>query len=427
MAIEVFMPKLSDNMETGIIVSWLIKEGGRVKKGQPILEIETDKATVELEAPEGGFLKGIREGVGAGTSVSVGETIAYITAAPDEEVPILPPMGEVMVTDVHLEGQVVSHPEPAFDEEEDKTHIRATPVVRRIARELGINLNLVRGDGPGGRVTEADVRRHHEDQKKAGERQSVTKGAEIRAHLESTGRDGLTQMDSFEGEWLDLTQVQLITGQRMIDSVRNVPQFALTTRVDMTNLLDLREAESARIEAQTGVHLSITGMVIKVVANALKRFPRANASFVDGRILLHNHINMGVAVGTDQGLVVPVIRDADQKTLVEIADELKNLQGKADRMRFGPNDFTGGTFTISNLGMYGIDHFQAILNPPETAILAIGRIVKTPIGMPDDAIALRPMMNLTLSIDHRSLDGMQGAKFLTLVIESLEQPNLAVQ
>ena len=168
----------------------------------------------------------------------------------------------------------------------------------------------------------------------------------------------------------------------------------------------------------------MTAILVRIVADALKRYPRANATFVDGRVKLHAQINIGVAIGTEVGLVVPVIHEADKKSLGEISQELKSLQEKANRMRFGPTDLSGGTFTISNLGMFGIDHFYAIINPPESAILAVGRIVKMPVGMPDDSIALRPMMNMTLSIDHRSLDGMQGAKFLALVKERLEQPYL---
>ncbi len=191
----------------------------------------------------------------------------------------------------------------------------------------------------------------------------------------------------------------------------------------MTRALELRTAVLPSIEAETA-RASVTAILVRIVADALKRYPRANATFVDGRLKLHPQINIGVAVGTEEGLVVPVIHEADRKSLGEISLALKNLQEKASRMRFGPNDLSGGTFTISNLGMFGIDHFHAIINPPESAILAVGRILKMPVGMPDDSIALRPMMNLTLSIDHRSLDGMQGAKFLAMVKERLEQPYL---
>jgi len=192
--------------------------------------------------------------------------------------------------------------------------------------------------------------------------------------------------------------------------------------VDMTNALWLREALMDRIVTETGERLSITALLVKIVAMALKHHPRASASFEEGRVKLHQSINVGVAVGGDDGLAVPVIKEADQKSLAQITRELKSFQDKAQQMRFSVEDLSGGTFTLSNLGMYGIDRFNAILNPPQSAILAVGRIIKTPVGMPDDTISLRPMMSLTLSVDHRSMDGVQGAKFLGEVKERIEQP-----
>lgn len=466
MAVEVFLPKMSDHMEAGVIIGWLAKDGDRVERGQPILELETDKAAVELEAPESGILKGLRLGVDAGANVPVGETIAFIAATPDEVVPTLPPLGGAApIAELQVAADQRSAPEVEAPPE-DGGPVRAVPAVRRIARELGVDLQKVKGSGPGGRVLEADVRTYLEAQKQAApapqpipqpiptEAVSVSPIArrmaeelgvdlaqvkpsalgritkeDIRAYAESIEKaasvgTGLTLPILESIEWLDLTRAQLMTGQRMVESVHTAPQFALTTCVDMTRALELREAVLANIEAETGARLSVTGILVKIVATALKRYPRANASFVDGRLQLHPQVNVGVAVGTDEGLVVPVIHDADQKSLAEITRELSEYQEKARRMRFGQNDLNGGTFTISNLGMFGIDHFHAIINPPESAILAVGRIVKTPVGMPDDSIALCPMMNMTLSIDHRSLDGMLGAKFLALVKERLEQPYL---
>jgi pyruvate dehydrogenase E2 component (dihydrolipoamide acetyltransferase) len=197
--------------------------------------------------------------------------------------------------------------------------------------------------------------------------------------------------------------------------------------VDATNLLWLREALMERIVAETGERLSITALLVKVVAAVLKQYPRANASFEAGKVKLHPHVNVGVAVGTDNGLTVPVIKDADQKPLTQVTLELKTFHEKAQHMRFTTEDLSEGTFTISNLGMYGIDRFSAIINPPESAILAVGRTVKTPVGMPDDTIALRPTMSLTLTIDHRSMDGIQAAKFLAEIKERIEKPYFLLQ
>jgi pyruvate dehydrogenase E2 component (dihydrolipoamide acetyltransferase) len=213
----------------------------------------------------------------------------------------------------------------------------------------------------------------------------------------------------------------------MLESVQTAPQFALTVDVGTTNLLWLREAMMERVQSETGERLSVTAMLVKIVAAALQKYSRANASFEDGRVKLHPQVNVGVAVGTDDGLVVPVIQEADTKSLVQITQELKAFQEKAAKMRFTSEDLSGGTFTISNLGMFGVDRFTAIINPPESAILAVGRTVKTPVGMPDDTIALRPMMNLTLTIDHRSMDGVQGAKLLAEIRELIETPYFLLQ
>ena len=283
--------------------------------------------------------------------------------------------------------------------------VRASPVARRVARELGVELSKVHGTGPGGRITEDDVR----------------------SFAEPVATTETVQPAEAEAKWLDLSAIQRLTGQRMLESVQTMPQFALTTNVDMTDALWLREALMERVLVETDGRLSVTTVLIKVVAAALADYPRANASFVDGRVKLYQHINIGVAMGTERGLVVPVVKETDQKSLIQITQELKTFQEKAQRMRFSTEELTGSTFTISNLGMYGVDHFTAIVNPPESAILAVGRIIKTPVGMPDDTIALRPLMNLCLSVDHRSMDGIQGAKFLAIVKERLEKPYFLLQ
>jgi pyruvate dehydrogenase E2 component (dihydrolipoamide acetyltransferase) len=464
MSVEVFVPKMSDHMAVGIIIEWLAKEGDQVERGQPILELETDKATVELEAPDSGILKGIRAGVGPGANVPVGETIAYIVKSPDEAVPALAPLGraESEPDERPVEESPTPPTETAEVPAEEGGPVRAVPAVRRIARELGVDLRQVKGTGPGSRILESDLRAFAAAQEQAkpapqpvaapempgavmitpvARRMAEKLGVDpaqvtpatvpgritkedIQAYVESAHEPPPASPPAEPSEWVDLTRAQLMTGQRMTESMQNAPQFALTTTVDMTRALELREAVLASIEAETGVRPSLTTILIKAVADALKHYPRANASFVDGRIKLHQEVNIGVAVGSDEGLLVPVIHGADRLGLADITRELKSLQEKAGRMRFGPNDLSGGTFTLSNLGMFGIDHFHAIINPPESAILAVGRIVKTPVGMRDDTIALRPMMHMTLSIDHRSLDGMQGAEFLALVKERLEQPYL---
>ncbi len=464
MIVEVFMPKMSDHMESGVIVGWLCQENQAVEKGQPLFELETDKATAELESPASGFLRGIRVGVIAGVDVPVGDTIAFITSSLDEVVPKLPPFGGALPT-----VSVPNTPSPAVRissgpviEAEADGVVRATPVVRKLARELGLDIAQIKATGSGGRVTEADLHSFMAAKKSAEQVQSthpvpasvepvkitpvalsianelgvepaLVKGSgpnhlitkkDVQEFALST-QPGVDRAETGpDGQWLELNKTQLLTGQRMLESVQTAPQFILTTHADMTRVLDLRAAVGAQVEADAGVRLSVTGILVKVVSIALKRHPRLNSSFVNGRIKLHSQINIGVAVGTEAGLFVPVISNPDLKTLAEITRDLKGFQEKATRQRFAPQDFAGSTFTISNLGMYGIDQFQAIINPPESAILAVGRIIQTPVGLPDGQLALRPMMALTLTIDHRSLDGMQGAKFLATVKECLEQPYL---
>jgi len=396
MPVEVYMPKMSDHMKKGTILKWLVEEGAQVEERQPILEIETDKAVGEVEAPTSGILRGIRAGEGA--VVPVGETIAFV-AQPGEEVPKLPPiLAEKEAKAAPTAPVTAPAPAPAAK----PGRVLASPVARRVARELGVDLTRVKGTGPGGRIKEADVRAFAE----------LQKAAPAPALIEE------------EVEWLDLSTIRRITGERMALSKQTVPHFVLTMEVDMTEAVRLREKLMDRIVAETGQRLSYTALLVKVVALALKRHPLANAEFADGRIKIHRAINVGVAVGVEEGLVVPVIRAADTKSLADITLELKAFQEKASSLRFTPDDLSGGTFTISNLGMFGVDQFSAIINVPQSAILAVGRIVNKPVGLEDGSIGLRPMMSLTLSVDHRVLDGVTGAKFLAEVKDLLENPYL---
>ncbi len=407
MAVEVFIHKMSEHMETARIIQWLVKEGDPIQQFQVIMEVETDKAVAELESPTTGILKGIRPGAVDGAEVKVGETIAFI-ADPDEPVPALPPLQGAAVISPSVSPRPSASLTPL---ETGPGQVRATPVARRIAKEMGVDLRLIKGTGPDGRIKEEDVRAFVLAMQTPQPPQDTRKARVVSA-----------PSSTMEDEGLELTPVQRLTGQRMVESLQTAPQFSLTLQADMTNALELRQVLMDRMVAETGEHLSITAILVKVVAEALKHHPRTNASFKDGHIEVHKAINIGVAVGSEQGLVVPVVREADRKSLTQVAQEVKSFQEKASQMRFNPQDLLDGTFTISNLGMYGIEQFNAILNPPQSAILAVGSVVKKPVGMPDDQIALRPMINLTLTIDHRVMDGIQGARFLAEVKEYLEKP-----
>jgi pyruvate dehydrogenase E2 component (dihydrolipoamide acetyltransferase) len=448
-ACEVFMPKMSDHMEMGEILQWLVGEGDEVNEGQVILEVMTDKVAAELTAEASGVLKGIREGADEGAIIPVGETIAFI-AGPGEEVPTLPPLVSA-AADEAREAPGAHLPSETLPEEVQAGRIRAVPAARRLARELQVDLAEVRGTGPGGRIREADVQALAQERRsaKASEQTQGVRATPVArrvareigvdiTQVKGTGPGGRIREEDVRAfaqsseppalsvgkdvEWLDLTSVQRLSGERMVQSVQQAPQFDLSADVDVTQTLWLRDALMERVMAETGERLSITAILVKIVADALENHPRANASYVAGRVMLHHQINVGVAVGSDSGLVVPVIKAANTKSVTQVVQELELYKEKAREMRFSSEDLSDGTFTISNLGMYGIDRFAAIINPPQSAILAVGRAIKRPVGLANDTIALRSMMNLTLTVDHRCMDGVQGARFLAKVVGGLQKP-----
>jgi pyruvate dehydrogenase E2 component (dihydrolipoamide acetyltransferase) len=395
MAKEVYMPKMSDHMQEGTILSWLVAEGEQVSERQPILEIETDKAVGEVEAPASGLLTGIREGAGEGAIVPVGEVIAFITQ-PGESPPQLAPIGQAQEAAPPPPPEDAA-PDPPAPPPAEPGPILASPVARRVAKKLGVDLSKVTGTGPRGRIKESDVVAFIENQ---------------------SG----TEPPEAEDTWHDLSTIQRITGERMALSKSTVPHFVLSMEVDMSEAVRWREANVPRILNETGHSVSFTALIVKAVAAALKKHPLANAEYVDGRVRAYGAVHVGVAASTAAGLVVPVIRSADTKTVANLAGELAAIQRKSTTGRFTPEDLTGGTFTISNLGMYAVDSFSAIINTPQSAILAVGRIVRRPVCLGDADIGVRPMMDLTLSVDHRVLDGVQGAQFLSEVRDLLEDP-----
>lgn len=400
MPTEVFIPKMTDHMETALLNRWLVQPGDRVERGQPILEVETDKASAEVEAPASGILAGIR--VQQGAEVPVGEVIAFILQ-PGEAVPESPGSSAAAAKEQAAPAAPKDQPSdiqtPASPVEGDA--VRATPVARRVAKELGVDLRQVKGGGPQGRIREEDVRAAFQARAAQPPVSAPVAGAQ---------------------EWIELSRAQLITGRRMAESVQTAPHFALTSTVDVTETLRRQAGLSEQIRAATGCKLTLSTMLVKVCAEALRRYPRANVSFHEGRLRRHARVNIGIAIGTEEGLVVPVIKNAAQKNLAEIVTLLEEYRRRAQEKRLTPDELGGGTFTISNLGMYGIDQFTAIINPPESAILAVGRVKKAPVVIADETLALRSVMTLTLSIDHRSLDGVHGARLMAEIKQLLEQP-----
>jgi pyruvate dehydrogenase E2 component (dihydrolipoamide acetyltransferase) len=379
MTTEVIMPKLGMTMQEGTIVRWLKKEGEWVEKGEPILEIETDKVVMEVEASASGILAGIS--VGPGEVIPVTQTIAYICAPGEEPSPIAERLARV-------ETPVIERP-PSLAERAlppRQVKVRASPAARRLARERGVDLSQVKGTGPEGRTTEADV-------------EAFALEKPLPPHV---------------GEVIPLSGVRRIIAERMQRSAREAPHIVLTMEVDMS------QAERARSGC------SFTALIVQAVAQALRQHPFVNASLQGDEIVLYDEINVGVAVATAEGLIVPVVKAADARGLREIDAEIEGLAKRAREGKLTLEEVTGGTFTISNLGMFGVEDFHAIINPPQAAILAVGAIADRPMVV-NGQIVVRLSMKITLSADHRVLDGVAAAEFLRDVKADLERPARVIE
>jgi len=397
MAVTIIMPKLDEAMHTGRVLRWLKKEGDRVEKGEVVLEIETEKVTFEIEAEASGILSKLM--ADAGDDVPVGATIAFILQ-PGEKAPEVP---APVIVKAREEKQAeapkrAKEPEAA---EETKT-IKSSPLARNIAREHNIDLSLVTGTGPGGRITREDVLQFLEESQAA--------------PAPSAGE----APESAEEEIVPLTSMRETIARRMTESFQ-APHFYLTVEVDTQELNKMRQQLLPVIESKTGVRLTLTDLIINMVAKALERNPSMNCTYADGAVKLLKRIDIGLVTAVEGGLVVPVIPQANKKSLTEIAQTRAELVTKAKERTLSKEEMKGSTFTISNLGMFGIDQFSAIIQPPEAAILAVGRIADKPV-VKDGEILIRPVMAMTLSIDHRVLDGGIGAEFLQTLRDYLEKP-----
>lgn len=366
MVTNILMPRLSLTMKTGTVVQWFKKEGETVQKGEPIVEVLSEKVTYDVEAPESGVLRKIL--AIEGTDVPVAETIGII-AAPNEQIP---------ETEV---AEVEAVPERELIEKVEE-RIVASPAAKRLAREHNIDLAKVMGTGPEGRIVEDDVKKFLEE----------TAGVAPRVR-----------------EVIPLTGIRKTTAERVSLSARTAPHSTITMEVDMTEAVKLHEETQA----------SYTDMLVKATAQALREHPIINSTLENEQIKIFEDINIGVAVATEKGLIVPVLHNADKMSLSNITSALKLLVEKTREGKLAKEDLTGGTFTITNLGMYGVDIFIPIINPPETAILGVGRITEKPV-LVDNQIKMKPVMQLSLSFDHRVVDGVPAAQFLQKVKYVLE-------
>lgn len=417
-ATVVRMPKMSDTMEEGTLVSWQKKVGDKVKSGDILAEVETDKATMELEAYEDGTLLyvGIKEGEAVpvdGIIAVIGEEGSNVEAllarengeAPAETAAASAP-GEQATAQVNGSDKAVS----VADSNE---RVKASPLAKRLADEKGINLSQVSGSGDNGRIVKRDV-----DEFKPAAKTEATGVAAPAAKAEAA--PGTPSSDAATGDFTDtpVSQMRKTIARRLSESLFTAPHFYVTMEITMDKAMALRP----QLNEVATAKISFNDMVIKACAIALKQHPAVNSAWLGDKIRKYNYVNVGVAVAVDEGLLVPVIRDADKKTLSTISGEVKDLAGKAKDKKLQPKDWEGNTFSISNLGMFGVDEFTAIINPPDSCILAIGAIKKVAAFKEDGTVYPTNIMKVTLSADHRVVDGATAAQFLLTVKKLLEEP-----
>ncbi len=433
------MPKLSDTMTEGTLVSWKKKKGDKVSAGDIIAEIETDKATMEWESPEDGTLTEIY--VEEGGKVNVGDKIAFI-GGEGEEAPKEEELAEKTEEKKAEEAKAKETPEkraekkepekkeekekpkePKSEKKEEKkaaepkvekgeeARVKASPVARRIAAELGVDLASVKGTGPDGRVTETDVR-------------AVAKSKAAAPQKPSAAAKPVPSLKAGEGSRIQLSGMRKIIAQRLVESLGPVPHFYLTIDIDAGPLMAAREElKSAGEEADTA-KITVNDFVLKAAVQAAVKVPRVNASFDGDAFVQYADVDLGIAVAIEDGLLTPVIRAAQNKSLREISELVKDLASRARNKRMKPEEFQGGTFTVSNLGGMGIDSFSAVINPPQGFILAIGKVTKVPAVDDSDQIVVGHRMSITMSCDHRVIDGALGAEYLKELRHLLENPAL---
>jgi pyruvate dehydrogenase E2 component (dihydrolipoamide acetyltransferase) len=482
MATDVTMPRLSDSMEEGTVLKWLVEQGGEVNRGEPLVEIETDKANMTYDADTDGVLVEVL--AQEGDTLAIGEVIARIgdpgevtgdgkpsaeegeKAEPDEaeaerpeaegerqreaeEEKAEPEEAEAERPEAEGERQREAEEEKAAavaeaDREADREEVGATaeadvatreskpergngdgrvkasPVARRMARELGVELAQIEGSGPGGRIVKADVQAAAGDGAKAEPAEAPAAAPEARPAVEEPAPEPTREEAGPKGraELHDLTRLQQTISRRMAESKATAPDFSISLTVDMTKAVELR----GRLKEVADPAPSFNDMVVKAAAIALRDHPRVNGAYRDGKFELYENVNIGVAVAAEDALVVPTVFNADTKSLGQIARDARAAATKVRDKTITPPELSGGTFTVSNLGMFGIEFFTAIINPPQASILTVGKLEKRPVVDENGRIVARDQLTLSLVCDHRILYGADGAKFLAQVKELLEQP-----
>ncbi len=402
MVTKVIMPQMGLTMEEGKIVEWIKKEGERVEKGEPLFQIETDKVTLEVESPGTGILRKIL--VKEEETVPIITVIGYIAEA-GEPIPEVeekaPPAKEAAPPkkeEVKAEPKGAPAPQRAAPEVTAGERVKASPVAKKLAEEHGIDLSRIKGSGPGGRINREDLEA------------IIAGGVAVAA---APPREGKLQK---------MSTMQAIIADRTAKSKVAAPHFYVGMEVDMTQAIALQANLKPKVQAETGLSLSLTEILVKAVALALREYPRANVTLDGDKIKFLPEINIGVVVALEEGLLIPVIRGAEAKSLSLITKENKELAAKARAGQLKPEEYGNGSVSISNMGMFGVDHFTAIINQPEAAMLAVGRTIEKPVAI-EGMIAVRPMMSITMACDHRLLYGVHAAQFLGKLRTILEGPD----
>ena len=426
MAEIIRMPKMSDTMEEGVIASWLKKVGDQVKSGDILAEVETDKATMELESYDDGTLLHI--GVKDGDSVPVDGVIAVIGDKNEDVKKILNeleknkteenPISEVKENETSVDNDETPEVEEKVSDDkletneisvdeiiiENKSRIKASPLAKKLAQEKGVNLSNVSGSGEGGRIIKKDI-----------ESFSGVQDTDPKSNQKEIALPKIHSNESYDE--IPVSQMRKTISKRLAESKFTAPHFYLTMEINMDNCIEGRK----KINETSEIKISFNDIILKACAVALRKHPMVNSSFLTDKIRINHHVHIGVAVAVDEGLLVPVIRFADNKSLSHISAEVKSLATKAKTKQLQPSEWEGNTFTISNLGMFGIEEFTAIINPNDSCILAVGGIKNTPI-IKNGEIVPGNIMKVTLSCDHRIVDGALGAAFLQTLKELVEDP-----
>ena len=421
MATELKMPQMGYDMEEGTVVRWLKDENSPVEKNEPIAEIETDKAVVEFESETSGVL--LKIVAPEGSVIPVGQTIAIVgqegesvnadeqkndSAQKDEEIVSSPPIDSV-ISDEETAEETPKEPAPISSND-----VLATPIARKLAAELGISLNEISGSGPGGRITKKDIESYDPNKSVVENKPTPPKPTSI--SIPDTPEPETPQTEGLE----PLSRMRQQIARVTVKSKTEKPHFYVSAEIDMTSAMQLRSQINTKLSNE-GIKVSVNDLIVKACIEALKKYPKFNAYFSDSGISFNNTINIAIAIAGEEGLIVPAILDCGDKSLKEVSLLVKDLDSRSDSGALSTEEYTGGTFAISNLGMFDVTSFVAIIHPPQSAVLAVGTVQSKP-AVVDGEIVIRDMMTATLSADHRIVDGSEGAQFIIEVKRLLETP-----